>query len=401
MRRFFQTRTGLLSAALMVAGVSAPALRAGEGASLPLEPRAVLADRYVAPDGSLRSDGGLLLSSGKIKSIKAKAELSGGDGVLHVPGAVVSPGLIDAYSFAGVLGSNAETAHSIDPGASAADGLDLSHADFAKALSAGITTALLAPAANNLVSGSSAVVRTGGAGSRVLVEEGPLALAMDESMLERDRAPTSRTGAMAMLRRALAQAKEGQAHERLVKLATGRLDALVVTGDAMDALSAAMLLSEFGSSPTLIHTSETPSLAADVAGMVSAVILPPYSPSSPHLRLAEAARFSAAGVPIAFAANVPVRDGRAMRRSAALAVRFGLDPKVARSGLTSIPAAIAGVDDRVGSLRAGLDADFVVFSDDPLKLNSEVLAVYIRGVRVWSKDAHQTSASDFQWKVMP
>lgn len=386
---------------LIAVGAFAPVLRADDEVSLPLAPKAVAADRYVAPDGSLRTDGGLLLSSGKIKSVREKADVASGKGVLHMPGAVISPGLIDAYSFAGVLGSNVETAYSIDPGANVSAGLDLSHDDFAAALSAGITTALIAPAANNLVSGSTAVVRTGGDGSRILVEEGALALALDESMLERDRAPTSRTGAMAMLRRALSQAKEGDAHERLVKLAMGRADAIVVAGDAMDALSAAMLLSEFGSSPTLVHTGERPALAADVAGMVSAVILPPYSPSSSHLQLAEASRFSAAGVPVAFAANVPVRDGRAMRRSAAMAVRFGLGANEARSGLTSIPAAIAGVDDRVGSLRAGLDADFVVFSDDPLKLSAEVLAVYIRGVRVWSKDAHGTAASDFEWKVMP
>ena len=51
--------------------------------------------------------------------------------------------------------------------------------------------------------------------------------------------------------------------------------------------------------------------------------------------------------------------------------------------MTILPAIAAGVSDRVGSIYKGLDADFVVFSDDPLRLDAQVLEVYVSGVRVY------------------
>ncbi len=66
-----------------------------------------------------------------------------------------------------------------------------------------------------------------------------------------------------------------------------------------------------------------------------------------------------------------------------------MDPAKARQAMTSTAAAVAGVADRVGAIRPGLDADIVVFSDDPLRLDARVLEVYIDGVRVY--DASQDS----------
>jgi imidazolonepropionase-like amidohydrolase len=63
-------------------------------------------------------------------------------------------------------------------------------------------------------------------------------------------------------------------------------------------------------------------------------------------------------------------------------VREGLDPVTAWKALTSDAARIAGVADRVGRLAAGLDADFVLWSGDPLDLTSSVEAVFVDGVQV-------------------
>ena len=51
--------------------------------------------------------------------------------------------------------------------------------------------------------------------------------------------------------------------------------------------------------------------------------------------------------------------------------------------MTLVAAEIAGVVDRVGSLEAGKDADFVLWSGDPLNLGSRVEAVYINGKLAW------------------
>jgi imidazolonepropionase-like amidohydrolase len=54
--------------------------------------------------------------------------------------------------------------------------------------------------------------------------------------------------------------------------------------------------------------------------------------------------------------------------------------------MTSQAAEVAGVADRVGAIRPGADADLVVFSDDPLRLDSRVLEVYVDGVRVFGSE---------------
>jgi imidazolonepropionase-like amidohydrolase len=48
---------------------------------------------------------------------------------------------------------------------------------------------------------------------------------------------------------------------------------------------------------------------------------------------------------------------------------------------------VAGVADRVGVLAEGKDADVVVFSGDPLRLDSRVLEVYLRGEREYPEGA--------------
>lgn len=71
-----------------------------------------------------------------------------------------------------------------------------------------------------------------------------------------------------------------------------------------------------------------------------------------------------------------------------------MDPAAARRAITSVAAKAAGVASRVGTIEPGRDADLVVFSDDPLRLDARVLAVYVDGVRVHAAGKAATSASD-------
>ena len=54
--------------------------------------------------------------------------------------------------------------------------------------------------------------------------------------------------------------------------------------------------------------------------------------------------------------------------------------------MTSDAARLAGVAKRVGSVRAGLDADLVLWSGDPVDPGSRVVAVYVDGKRVHGGD---------------
>ena len=68
----------------------------------------------------------------------------------------------------------------------------------------------------------------------------------------------------------------------------------------------------------------------------------------------------------------------------ALATVHGLPEEATLRAMTLSPAEILGVSNRVGSLEAGKDADFVIWSGHPFKTRSRVLATYIQGQTVYT-----------------
>jgi imidazolonepropionase-like amidohydrolase len=70
---------------------------------------------------------------------------------------------------------------------------------------------------------------------------------------------------------------------------------------------------------------------------------------------------------------------------AATAVKHGMDRDAAMAALTTVPAKILGVDEMVGSIAVGKDADFVLWTGDPLDINSWVDTVVIRGEVVYRR----------------
>ena len=67
---------------------------------------------------------------------------------------------------------------------------------------------------------------------------------------------------------------------------------------------------------------------------------------------------------------------------AALAVKGGLDKETALSAITINAAKIAGLDEDLGSLTPGKEADIVVTDRHPLEVTGNVRAVFIGGRRI-------------------
>ncbi len=91
-----------------------------------------------------------------------------------------------------------------------------------------------------------------------------------------------------------------------------------------------------------------------------------------------AARMAALGLSVAFGTG-ECRGARNLPLHAAYAVRYGLPPEDALAAMTSVPAKLFRLDDRIGTLQKGKDADFVVFSGAPFEPTSRVLLVVVNG----------------------
>ena len=337
----------------------------------------------LAPDGTITSGHGIVIRGEKIVAV-ATADSLTADAVHAYPGAVVCPGLIDAYSRIGTRFGRDERFRPIDPGLSIVDGLDSLDPTFARALAAGITTVVAVPAENLIVGGAAAVVRTwaDGPGLDVLRADGPIAMSLGESVFDLQLEPTSRAGAVAMLRHAMAESAAGRGHPRLTGVMAGELPTLIRCERSVD-VGAAMMVFRGPPRPlSLVHSADLLDLAEDLEGSDVSIIVGPFSFGTSSDVLAGPGAVAARGLPIAFATAAGEPDS--LRTTAALAVRYGLDPAVARRGLTSTAAKTSGIDSRVGSLATGLDADIVVFSADPLRLDARVLAIYVRGRKVYA-----------------
>ncbi len=89
---------------------------------------------------------------------------------------------------------------------------------------------------------------------------------------------------------------------------------------------------------------------------------------------------------IAITTDHPVVPIHFLVHQATLAVKEGLDRDEALRSLSINPARMLGLDDRVGSLTAGLDGDVVIWSGDPLDIMSRALQVFIGGREVYAWD---------------
>jgi imidazolonepropionase-like amidohydrolase len=160
---------------------------------------------------------------------------------------------------------------------------------------------------------------------------------------------------------------------------------------ADDIATAVRLSREFGYRLIVNHGTEGHLLADVLADAGIPVVIGPLftTRSKVELRqrhLRNPGLLAAAGVRIAITTDHPVVPINFLVHQATLAVKEGLDRTTALEALTINPASIMGLDDRVGSLAKGKDADVVLWSGDPLDVMSRAERVFISGREVYEWD---------------
>jgi imidazolonepropionase-like amidohydrolase len=178
--------------------------------------------------------------------------------------------------------------------------------------------------------------------------------------------------------------------ETLGEVLAGRLVVHHHTHRHDDILTVLRLQREFGFRVVLHHVSDAWAVAPDIAaaGVPCSIIFldsPGGKLEARDLTWRNGAVLEQAGVLVALHTDDPIIDSRLFLRSAAFAVRGGMTREGALRALTIHGARILGLDQRLGSLEPGKDADFVILSGDPLSVYTHVLQTWVDGVKVFDR----------------
>ncbi len=369
-------------------------------------------------------DAVLVASGGRIETIGGPATaVPAGSRIVEARGMVITPGLIDAaWNGGGALGlaDQNEQSTEITPSLRVLDSLDPQDKAIARLRNQGVTTVHVMPGTRSVIGGLSAVLQTWGKDQDAMVLSSEAALRMtlgaEPSMGNRAirggtvdsvyyRRPTTRMGVIWSARRAFYDAKEAldesqsearvarTAHERrdlevLTRVLKGTLPMVTTARSEQDLRTALRLGAEFGYKPIVdeaqdAHAVATELLQAGVWVMVGA-------PSSTSVggsggqdgaepRHATLLRLAAAGVPFVITTGTNP-NALELVREAMFAHRFGLTHEQALAAVTAQPAKLLGLGDRKGTLKVGMDADFVLWSADPFDPASTPTSVVIGGV---------------------
>ena len=338
---------------------------------------AIQARKVHMGDGRTLDRGVLIVEQGRIRAVSGGTELPSSVRVVQHDG-VITPGFVAAHDQSSLGAEASDRTRPMLPELRVADAFDPKAKDLALAARWGVTTVLLAPGVDNLVGGQTAAVKTHG--GRVLAREAHLAISLSSAALRTDTPPTSPMGAVALLESQFAANAPVFAEVR-----AGRLPVMIYAPARHELLRSV----EFATRNKLRGAVAGASLAGEVLEPLKlsglAVVFQPFSGGDEVREIRSVVATAAAGIPFAFALDSAPAGPAALRLSAAMCLREGADRKALERALFSGAADICGVGDHVGLLAGGYDADFLLWSGDPLDLTSRLEAVYIDGVRVETK----------------
>jgi imidazolonepropionase-like amidohydrolase len=168
--------------------------------------------------------------------------------------------------------------------------------------------------------------------------------------------------------------------EPLAALFRGEIPAFVHAGRADEILAALKVFRDENSlSLTLVDAGDGFRVAEEIRKRSASVVLGPEILRTDRGRIVNNAdALAQAGVPVLFAGGSG-SGTQFLRLNAAYAVRNGMDPAEALRALTLTPARTLHVEDRLGSIDVGKDADLVILSGDPLEVTSRVEKVLVNG----------------------
>lgn len=180
--------------------------------------------------------------------------------------------------------------------------------------------------------------------------------------------------------------------EALLPVLKGKMKAFFHAHRADDIFTAIRIAKEFNLDYVIVHATEGYRIAEILAQEEVKVITGPLlcDRSKPELRnltIQNPAILAEHGVKAAICTDHPVIPIQYLCLCGGLGVKGGLDYDKALEMLTTIPAEICGISDRVGSIKEGKDADLVIISGDILNVYADPDYVILNGEIVAGKQA--------------
>ncbi len=405
---------GLFRNTLGIGIASIPAVRiAASPIGLPQERWVVRAAEVYTAEGEAVENGVVVVDDGKIASVGGSG---GGGDALEV--AAVTPGLIDLSVRIGTREYSVEQSTEMAIEYDVADALDLFSPRWERELRGGVTTVLATPYDMDVFGGLGAVLKTGGAPTleaRVVRSEACLRASLGTqpsvgNLAPRGsppldfyyRRPTTRMGVEWAFRKAYydllnadrfgleIDARQTERNAILRRTLNEGLPVFVQARGTQDVHTAVFLKEEFGIERMILDASaEAWMEPALVRRSGIGVVFPPlpaegripdgFVNDSYFMTWSAPARLNELGVPIALSGHGAEQIGERLARQAGFAIRGGLSFEAALAAVTINPARMLGVDDRVGSIAVGKDADLVLWSGKPFEPTSGIVGVILGG----------------------
>ncbi len=361
------------------------------------------------------ASGTLVIERGKIMAVGPSDAISIPEEAetIDASGKVIMPGLICTHSHIGQV-SGGDYSEPIQPEVRVLDSINIRHNSFEKARAGGLTTVNIMPGSGHLLSGQTIYLKLRD-GNKIddlfILSEagspaGGIKMANGTNSIRKAPFPGTRGKSAALVRQSFVKAQAYQAKLAAAKDDPSKapernlaMEALVEVLERKrvvhhhthrhdDILTVLRLKEEFGFRVVLHHVSEAWKVASEIAAAkvpCSIILLdsPGGKLEARDIDWRNGAELEKVGVVTSFHTDDPINDSRWFLRSAGFSVRAGMSRTAALYGLTMAGAIMLDLEDRIGSLSVGKDADFILLSGDPLSVYTRVLETWVEGEKVF------------------
>ena len=353
--------------------------------------------------------GDFKIDKGVFTEVGTNLTANKGEDVQDLNGLYVFPGLVESHCHLGMEetairfeGDDVnEITDPITPNMRGIDGCNPMDETIESALKGGVTTVAAGPGSANVLGGTFFAYKTKGNCIDEMTIENPIAMkaAFGENPKRcyQGKKIDTRMQISALLRETLAKTKEymmkkeagkdvdyDQKLEAMIPVVKRELPLKCHAHRADDILTAIRIAKEENIKITLDHVTDARSILPQIKESGFPCICGPALTHKSKFELANMSfetpnELYKAGILFSIITDSPVIPQQYLSLSAALAAKAGLPEYEAIKAITINPAKILGLDNRVGSIKVGKDADFVVCTKNILDTQNEITAVYVDG----------------------